>query len=99
VNNQFAPHYTIHDGILRYKGRICIGDNTDLKNKILTSLHSKTIGGHSAIRAAYQRIKKIFHWPNLKKFVENFVNECVVQNQSIATTQHGMDIYIHGLHI
>jgi hypothetical protein len=78
VNSQALPHYSIHAGVLRYKSRICIGDNADLKCKILNSLHSSTIRGHSGIRATYQRVKKIFHWPNLKKFVENFVAECVV---------------------
>jgi hypothetical protein len=78
INSQMLPHYSIHAGVLRYKGRICVGDNADLKKNILTSLHSSAIGGHSGIRATYQRVKKIFHWPHLKKSVESFVAECVV---------------------
>jgi hypothetical protein len=67
VNTEAVPNYTLHPGILRYKGRICIGTNTDLRGKILTSLHASAIGGHSGIRATYQRVHKIFHWPHLKQ--------------------------------
>jgi hypothetical protein len=46
--------------------------------KILHALHSLAIGGHSGIAATYQRLKRIFHWHNLKKEVELFVSECPV---------------------
>jgi hypothetical protein len=36
------------------------------------------MGGHSGIKATYQRIKKIFYWPKLKAAVEAFVIECLV---------------------
>jgi hypothetical protein len=49
-----------------------------LRDKILSSLHSSAIGGHSGIKATYQGVKRIFHWPNLKKHVESFVAQCAV---------------------
>jgi hypothetical protein len=76
INEQDVPHYTVHSGVLIYKGRVCIGNATELRNKILTALHSSPIGGHSGIAATYQRTKRIFHWPQLKKLVETFVSEC-----------------------
>jgi hypothetical protein len=60
VNPQAAPHYTVHSGILRYQGKICISNSPELKQKILSSLHSSAIGGHSGIKATYQRNKRIF---------------------------------------
>jgi hypothetical protein len=72
------PHYSIHSGILRFKGKICIGSNTDLTNKILLTLHASPIGGHSGITATYQRVKRFFQWPQLKKAVETFMSECPV---------------------
>jgi hypothetical protein len=73
-----APDYTLTAGILRYKGRILIILDPKLKMKILHALHSSAIGGHSGIAATYQRVKRIFHWHNLKKEVELFVSECPV---------------------
>jgi hypothetical protein len=61
VNDQSVLNYSVHTGILRYKGKICIGNNITLKNKILSSMHSSAIGGHSEIQATYHRIKRIFY--------------------------------------
>jgi hypothetical protein len=69
INAQDTPHYSVHSGILRYKGEIYIGSSTDLRNNILASLHS-------SITTTYYRIKRIFHWPQLKKYVKVFVSEC-----------------------
>jgi hypothetical protein len=45
VNNQAMPNYTLHAGVLRYKGKICIGGNSGIKSHILTTLHSSSMGG------------------------------------------------------
>jgi hypothetical protein len=78
VNDQTVPHYTVHTGILRYKSKICIRAYSDLRTKILSSLHSSPISDHSGIRATYQRIKRLFYWPKLKLYVETFVSQCPV---------------------
>jgi hypothetical protein len=80
VNDQAIPDYSVHAGILRYKEKICIGASTDLRTKILSSLYSSAFGGggHYGINATYNRVKIIFHWPQLKKSVEIFVVECPV---------------------
>jgi hypothetical protein len=88
VNEHAVPNYSLHSGILRYKGRICIGTTSDLQTKILSSLHSSALGGHSGIRATYQRIKRIFHWPKMKKSVETFVSECPVCQRTKAEHCH-----------
>jgi hypothetical protein len=41
-------------------------------------MHASPIGGHSGIVASYQRIKRIFFWPGLKKDTEKFISECAV---------------------
>jgi hypothetical protein len=53
INPLVVPHYSVHSGILRYQGKICIGNSLELKTKILSSLHSSAIGGHSGIKATY----------------------------------------------
>jgi hypothetical protein len=77
INSKVVPHYSAHAGILQYKGKICVCNDVELKNKILASLQSSALGGHSGIRTTYQRIKRIFIWPSLKKYVETFVTECL----------------------
>ena len=68
--------YALVEGMLRYNGRIVIGDSKGLKKKILQSLHESTLGGHSEIHNSYLRVKQLFHWPRLKAKVKEFVLIC-----------------------
>jgi transposase InsO family protein len=77
-----TTHHTFQQGILRYKGRIMIGNNTELKDKIFLALHASAVGGHSGMRATYQRIKRLFHWPGLKQWVETKVATCPICQRS-----------------
>jgi hypothetical protein len=70
--------HTFHQGILRYKGRIMIGNNQTLQDNIFSALHCSAIGGHSGMRSTYQRIKRMFHWTGLKQWVEAKVTACPV---------------------
>jgi hypothetical protein len=76
LDSQSKPNYSLNAGILRYKGKIYVGNVPPLKKKLLIALHSSAVGGHSGHKATYQRIKRIFYWPGLKADVENFVREC-----------------------
>jgi hypothetical protein len=78
IDKNAHPHFTMQSGILRYKGRIYIGQATDLKGKIFSSFHSSIFGGHSGYRVTYHRIKQLFYWPRLKKYTESQVAQCPV---------------------
>ena len=41
--------YTLSNGLVRYKGRLVVGDDSALKDKILWALHCSPLGGHSGI--------------------------------------------------
>jgi hypothetical protein len=71
-------HYSLQSGIIRYKGRIYVGPDFPLRIKLLTSLHSSALGGHSGMNATYHRIKRVFYWKGLKADVNKFVSECPV---------------------
>lgn len=55
-----------------------MGDSNSIRTILLQDYHSSAFGGHSRIRATYQRIKRLFYWPGLKKKVENYIRECLV---------------------
>jgi hypothetical protein len=45
-----TPNTTFSKGLLRYKGKLIIGSTTDLREKIISSLYNKELGGHSGER-------------------------------------------------
>jgi transposase InsO family protein/ribosomal protein L21E len=70
------------DGLLRYNGHIWVGTNSIAQNHILQALHSSGVGGHSGVRATYERVKNLFAWPKLKQSVQEFVAACAVCQQA-----------------
>lgn len=72
------PSYSLASGILRYKGKILIGQDTSLRTQLLANFHKSALGGHSGERATYQRLKLVFYWPKLHKNVKDYVKACPV---------------------
>lgn len=78
VDPSTKPGYTLINGLIRNKGRLVIGDDENLRKKIVETLHNSPIGGHSGIVATYHKVKQHFHWPGLKKYVMDWVLSCDV---------------------
>jgi hypothetical protein len=68
--------YALHEGIIRFNGRVWIGSNSALQTKLITAFHSSVVGGHSGADATYQRLKRLFAWTGLKAQVIDFVKHC-----------------------
>ncbi|KAJ4756090.1 polyprotein [Rhynchospora pubera] len=68
--------YSVHQGVIRYKGRIYVGNMKEWRKKLVEEVHSTSIGGHSGVLGTYQRIKKMFYWPGMKETVKEFVKTC-----------------------
>lgn len=73
-----VPHFTLVDGLLKYKGRIWVGADDQLKTRILTALHCSPVGGHSGAPVTYRRVKSMFAWAKLRQSVHEFVQQCQI---------------------
>jgi hypothetical protein len=76
------PNFSLHQGLLRYKGRLWVGDDLGLQHKVIEAFHSSPVGGHSGFPATYHRIKHLFAWIGLKSAVQQFVAECPTCQQA-----------------
>jgi hypothetical protein len=82
VDPAVVPKFILQNGLLRYNNRIWIGNNQQLKHKLLLAFHSSPMGGHSGIPVTYMRMKKLFAWTSLKHSVVEFVKTCSVCEQA-----------------
>jgi hypothetical protein len=82
IQSPDSKGFALEHGLIKYKGRIVIGDNLALQTKLISQLHDTPVGGHSGIHATYQRIKKLFYWSGLKLAVDLFVRQCLVCQQA-----------------
>ncbi|KAJ3701854.1 hypothetical protein LUZ61_005559 [Rhynchospora tenuis] len=74
-----GPHQlTTHQGIIRYKGRICVGNTGGWRDKLLHEFHNSSLGGHSGSLVTYKRVKAIFYWPAMKAHIMNHIKNCEV---------------------
>jgi hypothetical protein len=81
VGGQLA-HYTITQGVIRYKGRIWLGSNQEMHQKVMSALHDSAVGGHSGFPVTYRRIKSNFAWPGMKHQIREFVQGCQICQQA-----------------
>ena len=66
------------DGILRFRGRICVPSDEGLKKTILEEAHKSSMSIHPGSTKMYQDLKKIFWWPRMKRDVAEYVAACLV---------------------
>lgn len=78
------PHgyYTLDEGMIKFQGKIWLGNNTVLQHKVLKALHASSLGGHSGFPATYKRVSGIFHWPGMKKQTLAWVQSCQICQQA-----------------
>lgn len=77
-----VPHFSLQEGIIRYKKRIWLGSNKDLQVQILSALHDSPSGGHSGFPVTYRRIKQLFAWKAMKTDIKAFVAGCSTCQQA-----------------
>jgi transposase InsO family protein len=68
--------YTVDQGILRHKGRIYVGADTALHQRLISAFHDSTQGGHSGFPVTYRRIASLFSWPGMKSKIREYVRAC-----------------------
>jgi hypothetical protein len=60
-------------GVLSYKGRICVPNVKELKDKILREAHESTNSIHPGGNKMYHDLKIIYWWYGIKRDVANYV--------------------------
>lgn len=76
------PLYQLHNGVLKCKGCIRIGNSTALHHKIVSAFHDSPMGGHSGFPVTYKRIHTLFRWVGMKNIIKEKVQSCLVCQQA-----------------
>lgn len=67
VNPESQPNYSLKNGVLRFKGKIVVGNDMLMKKTIIGTFHTSELGGHSGERATFQRVHLVFFWPKMRQ--------------------------------
>ncbi|XP_016681286.1 uncharacterized protein [Gossypium hirsutum] len=69
------------EGILCYRGRVCMPNDSDLKQSILQEAHSRPYGMHPDRNKMYHDLRDLYWCPGLKRVVTDFVAHCLTWQQ------------------
>ncbi|KAA0042903.1 transposon Tf2-1 polyprotein isoform X1 [Cucumis melo var. makuwa] len=86
------PYYTLHQGVLKFKGRLVISSASSLLPAILHTYHDSVFGGHSGFLRTYKRAMGELYWKGMKKDIKKYCEECVVcqRNKSSVLSSTGL---------
>lgn len=76
------PQYSFDNKELRRKGKLVVGNSTEVKLVILKWLHDSAVGGHSGRDATLHRVKALFYWPKMTVEVQRYIRNCSVCQKS-----------------
>nr|GEU68788.1 hypothetical protein [Tanacetum cinerariifolium] len=69
--------YLVQDGFLFFKDRLCIPRGS-FREHLLQELHGGGLDGHLSREKTIKLVKERYHWPQIKRDVNNFVKKCYI---------------------
>jgi hypothetical protein len=77
VGTRTTP-WALLDGMVAFEGRLYISPALLLLQEILAAVHND---GHEGIHRTLHRLRRDFHFPNMRHLVQDFVKACVTCQQ------------------
>lgn len=72
----------MQNGLIKYKGRIWIGNTPTLHASIVKAFHGSPVDGHSVFPITYKRIHSLFNLIGMRKFIKEMVQACLIFQQA-----------------
>ena len=76
LGKEVPKGFSIHNGLLLYKGGIYLGSCDALKVVVLQQVHNSLLGRHVGFLKTFHRVKWDFYWSGLREDVKKHVKEC-----------------------
>ncbi|KAJ4757403.1 polyprotein [Rhynchospora pubera] len=87
-NKSTVAGWSFSHGLLRYRGRIYLPENSTLIPILLAEYHSTLLGGHSGVQRTIQRLAPHFYWKKMQQHVKDYVHSCDICQKCKPTNQH-----------
>jgi hypothetical protein len=97
IKEEKSAGFSEDDGVLWYKGRICVPNVMELKDKILHEAHESAYSIHPGGNKMYYDLKATYWWYGMKRDVAEYVALCDTCQQVKAKHQRPAVDFIVGL--
>jgi hypothetical protein len=72
-----GPHFSIDEqGVVKYKNRLVVPGNEELRRKILDEAHQSKLSIHSGSNKMYHDLRQLYWWSNMKQNITRYIAEC-----------------------
>ena len=72
-----GPHFSIDEqGGMRYKDRLVVPSNEELRRKILNEAHHSKLSIHPGSNKMYHDLRQLYWWSYMKQDITQFIAEC-----------------------
>ena len=73
--------YVWRDNQLTRKGRLVVGKDLGLQNKLIQLFHKGGISDHSGMQATFKRISIVLFWKGMERQVREFIRGCDIRQR------------------
>ena len=88
VTDEVDENWSMYeDGSVRFKGRLCVPKDVELRNELLADAHRAKYTIHPGNTKMYQDLKRQFWWMGMKRDIAQFVANCQICQQVKAEHQ------------
>ena len=71
------PQFSIDEqGVVRYKNRLVVPSNEEIRKKILDEAHHSKLSIHPGSNKMYHDLRHLYWWSNMKQDITKYVAEC-----------------------
>ena len=82
VECEVDENWSMHvDGSVRFKGRLCVPRDMQLRNELVVDAHRVKYTIHSGSTKMYQDLKRPFWWSGMKRDIAQYVANCQICQQ------------------
>jgi hypothetical protein len=80
--------YSLQEGLLLYQGHICIPDEPELKQQVMSHFHDSLATGHQGRTHTLELIACQYYWPAMKFQVNHNIDSCEICQRSKGHEKH-----------
>jgi len=85
IDTEKAKDFIVRgDRVLRFRGRVCIPEDTKVKGMILEEGHKSRFSMHPGMTKMYHDLKESFWWSGMKQDVARFVSSYLTYHKAKA---------------
>jgi len=66
------------DGVVRFGSRLCVPNDVQLRNDLLSEAHGSRYTIHPGTTKMYHNLKAFFWWAGMKRDIAEYVSKCLV---------------------